>query len=167
MMEKVVLGLGSNVGDRPGNIKKALKLISLSQNFDILAVSPVYETEPWGFKNQKKFINCAVICLCRSRPPGLLEELFMIEKKAGRKSRKRWMPREIDIDVLFYGNRKFRGKNLIIPHSRIQHRNFVLKPLTDLIPEFIHPVLKKTISHLYRHSKDTCRVKLFKYQLLR
>jgi len=166
MIKRVVLGLGSNVGNRLGNIKKTLKLISLSQNFDILAVSPLYETEPWGFKNQKKFINCAVVCLCRSRPPELLYELLRIEKKAGRKSRKRWMPREIDIDVLFFGDRKFRSKSLIIPHSLIQHRNFVLKPLADLIPEFVHPVLKRTIRNLYRHSKDTCRVKLYKFQLL-
>ena len=167
MIEKVVLGLGSNIGNRLGNIKKTLNSISLSRNFDILAVSPLYETEPWGFKNQKKFINCAVVCLCRSGPPELLNELIQIEKKAGRKSGNRWMPREIDIDVLFFGQRKFRSKSLIIPHSLIQHRNFVLKPLADLIPEFVHPFLKKTISYLYRHSKDTCRVKLYKYQLIR
>jgi 2-amino-4-hydroxy-6-hydroxymethyldihydropteridine diphosphokinase len=163
MIEKIVLSLGSNVGNRLVYINKALKLISLSPDFDILAISQIYETEPWGFKNQNNFLNCVLVCLYRSSALKLIGEVKKIENIIGRKFKYRWMPREIDIDILFFGSREFRGKNLIIPHPRIQHRNFVLKPLEDLIPDFVHPVLKKTIRYLYLHSKDSCKVKLYKF----
>lgn len=165
MLEKVVLGLGSNVGNRLNYIKKTLRLISLSRNFDILAISPLYETEPWGFKNQNNFLNCVTVCFYRSDPLKLAEEIKKIESRAGRKFRGRWQPREIDIDILFFGRGKFRFKNLIIPHFQIQNRNFVLKPLADLIPEFVHPVLKRTMRYLYGCTKDIGKIKLYKSQL--
>jgi 2-amino-4-hydroxy-6-hydroxymethyldihydropteridine diphosphokinase len=162
MIEKVILEFGSNTGSRLKNIGAAVKEISLNNGLNILALSPVYETEPWGYRNQRKFLNCAGAYLCRLSPPELMKTINKIEKKIGRTKRGKWQAREIDIDVLFYGNRVYKKNNLIIPHTFIQERNFVLKPLAELMPGFIHPVLNKSISFLYSHSKDNCKVKLYR-----
>jgi 2-amino-4-hydroxy-6-hydroxymethyldihydropteridine diphosphokinase len=165
MLDKVVLGLGSNTGNRFLNLKKTMNIIYFSQDISILAVSPVYETEPWGFKNQNNFLNCIIIALYRRRPSVLLKDIKIIEKKAGRKSRGKWKEREIDIDVLFFGTKKYKSKNLRIPHPQLQNRNFVLKPLADLIPDFIHPVSRKKIKDLFKLSNDAGKVNLYKKHL--
>jgi 2-amino-4-hydroxy-6-hydroxymethyldihydropteridine diphosphokinase len=167
MLEKVILGLGSNVGNRFLNIGKAIENIHFSSNFSILAISPVYETEPWGFKNQNNFLNCVIIILCRLRPGVLLKELKDIENQIGRQKREKWKQREIDIDVLFYGSEVYKSKDLIIPHPQLPDRNFVLIPLADLIPDFIHPVSKKKVKDILRASKDNTGVILYKKQLLK
>ena len=166
MIEKVILGLGSNAGNRFLNISRTLKLISLSRNLDILKLSSIYETEPWGFKNQNNFLNCVAVCICRARPYTLLKELKSIEIAAGRMKRKRWRERESDIDILFYGRRVIIGKKLIIPHPEIQFRNFVLFPLNEIVPGFIHPVLKRSVRYLYMHSSDQCKVSVYKRQVI-
>lgn len=162
MIEKVVLGFGSNTGRRLRNIEAAVKEIALNEGFNILTLSSIYETEPWGYKNQRKFLNCAGAYLCRLNPLKLVKTIEKIEKKIGRIKRGKWKAREIDIDVLFYGKRVYKNKRLVIPHPFIHERNFVLKPLVELMPGFIHPKLNKNIRFLYLHSKDNCRVKLYK-----
>ncbi len=159
MSEKAVLGFGSNIGNRLLNIKRALKTLSLSKDLNLLAVSGIYETEPWGYKKQNCFLNCAGVFLCRLNPAELLDLLKRYEVKAGRKDNARWQAREIDIDILFYGNKIINKNKLQIPHPYIQQRNFVLKPLVELIPGFIHPKLNKSIKSLYASSKDNCKVK--------
>jgi len=166
MIEKVILGFGSNAGNRFLNIKKAVKHVYLSRDFDILKLSSIYETEPWGFINQNNFLNCTAVCLYRSSPFRLLENLKEIEKLCGRLKREKWREREIDIDILFYGDKVVREKGLRIPHPRLQDRNFVLMPLNDLIPGYVHPVLGSTIQHLYMHTTDICKVMLYKKQLI-
>jgi dihydroneopterin aldolase/2-amino-4-hydroxy-6-hydroxymethyldihydropteridine diphosphokinase len=165
-MEKVVLGLGSNAGSRFGYLKKSLEFISLLPDFNFLAVSPVFETEPWGFKNQNNFLNCTLVGFYRAEPFDLIRDVKKVEFLAGRRLRGKWHPREIDVDILFFGDKKLFYKDLTVPHPQIQYRNFVLKPLEVLMPDFIHPVLKKTIKYLSRNSKDICRVKLYKHKLL-
>jgi 2-amino-4-hydroxy-6-hydroxymethyldihydropteridine diphosphokinase len=159
MTEKVVLGFGSNKGNRLNNIKNAVRFLSLNKDLNILTVSKIYETEPWGYKKQKCFLNCAAVFLSRLKPSELLALLKNYEVNAGRSQNTKWQAREIDIDILFYGNRIIQSRKLNIPHPFIDKRNFVLKPLVELIPGDIHPLLNKSIKHLYAVSKDICKVK--------
>lgn len=157
-----VLGFGSNCGNRKSNLKKAIRICSLSRSLDLLKVSSLYETDPWGYKEQKKFLNCAAVFLCRLSPSDLLKFLRDTEIKLGRKQRGLWQPREIDIDILFYSNRIFNKNDLKIPHPRLHLRNFVLTPLVEVIPGFIHPVFKKTVKELYLSGNDSSKVNLLK-----
>ena len=158
MAEKAVLGFGSNKGNRFLNLKSALITLSLNKDLNLLAVSNIYETEPWGYKKQNCFLNCAAVFLCRIEPTRLLDLLKRYEIYAGRTERTKWRAREIDIDILFYGNKVIKNRKLNIPHPHIHQRNFVLKPLVELIPGYIHPVLNKSIKNLYAGSKDICKV---------
>ena len=159
MGEFVVLGFGSNKGNRLKNISFAIKSLSLNKNMNLLKVSDLYETEPWGFKKQKRFYNCAAVFICRLSPAELLKLVNMTEKKAGRKKNQKWHARELDIDILFFGGRVIRTQKLMIPHPFIPLRNFVLKPLVDIIPCYIHPVSKRKILNLFKNSKDNCKVR--------
>jgi len=159
MTELVVLGFGSNKGNRLRNINFALKSIALNKEMNLLRVSKIYETEPWGFKKQKSFFNCAAVFLCRISSAELLKLAGLTEKKAGRSGGKKWQARELDIDILFYGNSVIHNTRLKIPHPYIEYRNFVLKPLVDIIPGYMHPVLQRSILNLYYISKDNCKVK--------
>jgi len=159
MAELVILGFGSNLGNRFRNIQSSLRMIALNKNMNLLKVSAVYETEPWGVSGQNSFYNCAAVFLCRMNPLGLLKTVKNTERSNGRKKRGKWQPREIDIDILFYGNIVFSGGELKIPHPFLHRRNFVLKPLVDIIPEYIHPAYKKSVLDLYKGSKDNCKVK--------
>jgi 2-amino-4-hydroxy-6-hydroxymethyldihydropteridine diphosphokinase len=158
MTEKIILGFGSNRGRRIDIIRSAVRLISLDANFDRLALSSVYETEPWGFSDQNKFLNCAGIFLCRLAPAELLSFLKKIENKLGRIKRDKWQAREIDVDVLYYGSYIIRKKNLVIPHPHVSKRNFVLAPLVELVPGYTDPVSGKTIKYMAANSQDKCRV---------
>lgn len=162
MIEIVVLGLGSNTGNRMINLKRAIKAIYFLQGFDILTISNVYETEPWGFKNQKNFLNCILAGIYKENPVILLERIKDIEFRIGRLKREKWHSREIDIDILFFGKRVIMEKNLIIPHPQIQFRNFILVPCIDILPDFFHPVLRKKIISIYKTSKDKGKVRLYR-----
>lgn len=161
-MEIIVLGFGSNIGNRFYNIRSAVKTVALSEGFNLLALSDVYETEPWGFKRQHNFLNCCGVFFCRHSPGEALKILKSAEKKLGRRKRDKWQAREIDIDILFYGSRIIKSGKLVIPHPYIKERNFVLKPLVEIIPEFIHPVYRKSIQYLFSHSADKGKVKKFR-----
>jgi 2-amino-4-hydroxy-6-hydroxymethyldihydropteridine diphosphokinase len=164
-MVKVVLGLGSNIGQRLNYLKKAVKGICLIPGFDYLALSGIYETEPWGFKNQNKFLNCILVCLCRLEPEETIRALRNVERETGRKQREKWRKREIDIDILLYGDRIVNKAGLIIPHPQLVNRNFVLKPLAELAPGFVHPVLKKSMEYLNNHTTDKNKVYLYSEKL--
>lgn len=148
MVHKIFLGLGSNVGDKKSNIKKAIKF--LEEKVDNIIVAPIYETKPWGYKNQDNFFNTALRGETSLLPFQLLNFIKEVEKKVGRKKRFRYGPREIDIDILFYDNLFLKNKRIEIPHPQLHKRDFVLKPLLDLETDFIHPVFKKTIQELYK-----------------
>lgn len=146
-LHKVFLGLGANVGDKKANIKKAIEL--LKEKIANIAVASIYETKPWGYKEQDNFLNTAIKGNTRLSPSELFKFVKDIEKKLGRIKRFKWGPREIDIDVLFYNDKIYKDHNLEIPHSRLHERDFVLKPLMNLEPEFIHPIFKRTIKQLH------------------
>lgn len=161
-MEKVILGLGSNIGKRVLHIKKAIKEISLIKGVNVIGISSFYETEPWGLKEQRNFINCVIVCLIKPGPVEFHKKIKKIEKSLGRKKTVRWGPREIDVDILFFGNHIIKKNKLEIPHPMIKQRNFVLIPLNEMLPGFIHPVFKKKISVLPELSSDRSTVRKYK-----
>jgi 2-amino-4-hydroxy-6-hydroxymethyldihydropteridine diphosphokinase len=147
-MPIIYFSLGSNLGDRKGNLEKALNEL-LIRGIKILRKSRVYETEPLLVKNQPWFLNMAVKAKCKFEPDELLKLCKKIEKKMGRDfSVKRYGPRVIDIDILFYGSLVFKSRDLIIPHPMMHERRFVLEPLCEIAPRKIHPVFKKTVKKL-------------------
>jgi 2-amino-4-hydroxy-6-hydroxymethyldihydropteridine diphosphokinase len=146
-MTVVYLGLGSNLGKKEDQIRTAITLIS--KICKVERVSPLYLTEPVDFSDQDWFLNCAIEIETDLTPQSLLSSLKSIERKLGRKKTIKNGPRSIDIDILFYGEQVIQTKNLVIPHPLLHERLFVLQPMMDLNPSFMHPVLHKTIQELF------------------
>jgi len=152
----VFLGLGTNLGDREENLKKAVAMIG-EKIGEVVSCSSVYETEPWGFQSENQFLNAVVRVRTELKPPGLLGRILMIEAQLGRLREGEatgYKSRTIDIDILLYGHEIINKKTLQIPHPRIPDRKFVLIPLCEISPEMVHPALKKTIVELLEECKD-------------
>lgn len=145
-MSLAVLSLGSNIGDRAKNLNAALK--ELSQKARVIKTSQFYETKPYGFHLQPDFLNCAAILETSLKPEELLHELKEVEKKLGRVEVEKWHERTIDIDIIFYDSLVYNSPGLQIPHPDMQYREFVLKPIAEISPDFVHPELGKTVSVL-------------------
>lgn len=150
-MTTVFIGLGSNLGNRKQNISLALKEIGSVNGAAIRKVSGFYATCPLGGPEQPDFLNAAAALSYSGTPAGLLKALKGIEKKLGRKKTARWGPRIIDIDILLFGNKIVRARNLIVPHKLMHKRLFVLKPLAEIAPGAIHPVLKTTVTNMLKN----------------
>lgn len=146
------IGLGSNVGDRQANCRKALDALASAGR--VIAVSSFYRTEPVGYRDQEAFINAVVALETDLSPRELLAECLRIEERLGRTRGLRWGPRTIDLDILLYGDRVVEEPELTIPHPRLALRRFVLEPLAEIAPAARHPVLKKTMKHLLRELRD-------------
>jgi 2-amino-4-hydroxy-6-hydroxymethyldihydropteridine diphosphokinase len=154
----VYLSLGANLGNRQANLDQALKLIS--ERMRLGKVSSIYDTEPVGLVNQPRFLNLACEVFTRLTPEGLLALLKGIEQKMGRYSRS-GEPRIIDIDIVLFGDQIINAPNLVIPHPKMHERSFVLIPLAEIAPDFVHPVLKKTIKELNKAVKEVQGVMKF------
>lgn len=150
-MSPVYLSLGSNLGQRKRNIKRAIALLNKSSHLKLERLSSFYETEPVGFRDQPLFINACLKGRTDLSAVALLRLLKEIEKKLGRRKTRRWGPRQIDIDILFYGKEKIKRRGLIIPHPRIEERLFVLEPLAEISPKFRHPVSGLTMHKLWQN----------------
>ncbi|MDO8282149.1 MAG: 2-amino-4-hydroxy-6-hydroxymethyldihydropteridine diphosphokinase [Thermodesulfovibrionia bacterium] len=146
-MPKAYIGIGSNLGNREENCMKAVSLLR-DNGIKVTKLSSMIETEPWGLEGQPKFINMAVEAETALSPQELLKLLKEIESEIGREPAERWGPRIIDLDILLYDALVLKTPELEIPHPHIAEREFVLKPLSEIAPEKIHPVLKKSISEL-------------------
>lgn len=147
MEEHVVyLALGSNIGNRAANLKEAIA--SLAPQMEVKAKSDVYETPPWGFADQGKFLNQVLRAETYLKPEQLLKHLKRLEVALGRKPSFQNGPRLIDIDILFYDDLVLYSPALMIPHPHMHERGFVLVPLMDIAPDFVHPVQKKSIREL-------------------
>ncbi len=147
MEEHVVyLALGSNMGNRLVNLKEAIA--SLPPQMEVKARSDVYETPPWGYEDQEKFLNQVVRVETYLKPEPLLKHLKRLEVALGRKESFPNGPRLIDIDILFYDDLVLYSPALMIPHPHMHERGFVLVPMMDIASDFVHPVRKKTIREL-------------------
>ena len=145
-MHQIFLALGSNIGNRKQYIEESILL--LREKMNDVTIAPLYETEPLYFENQNNFLNTVLSGFTDLEPQELLQFTKTVQKKVGRVERFRNGPREIDIDILFYDNVVYKDEELEIPHPRLQERDFVLQPFSDINPDFSHPVLKKTIREL-------------------
>jgi 2-amino-4-hydroxy-6-hydroxymethyldihydropteridine diphosphokinase len=146
--------LGTNLGDREHNLQQALKVIS-DGNCTIIKTSSVYESEPWGYSDPNPYFNLAVKVSTELSPEQLLERCLCTEKLLGRmRNSKNYEARIIDIDILFYDNVIIQSNNLQIPHPKIPLRRFVLMPLSAINPDFVHPILVKTIKQLLEECED-------------
>ncbi|MGB0013985.1 MAG: 2-amino-4-hydroxy-6-hydroxymethyldihydropteridine diphosphokinase [Candidatus Sulfotelmatobacter sp.] len=140
------LSLGSNLGDRKGNLREAERRLGAIGR--IAAVSSFYETEPVEFTEQPWFLNCAVALETERTPQNLMTAILGIEKDMGRQRVQKKGPRVIDIDILLFGNAVLDSAEVTIPHPAMHERRFVLEPLAEIAPEARHPVLNKTIREL-------------------
>ncbi len=148
MSEHVVyLGLGSNLGERARNLEKSLEKIA--EWASIEKKSGIYETEPWGLKEQANFLNQVVQLKTRLAPLELLSALKIIERTMGRKKSVKYGPRLIDLDILFYDDLVMKTEPLTIPHPLLTQRAFVLVPLNEIAPNHLHPVEDRKIRELY------------------
>jgi len=142
----VYLALGSNLGNRAANLKAAIA--ALPPQMEVKAKSRVYETPPWGYTNQDKFLNQVVKAQTYLEPELLLKHLKRLEVALGRVPTFQYGPRLIDIDILLYDDLVFDSADLKIPHPNMHERGFVMLPLMDVAPDLVHPVKKQTIRQL-------------------
>ena len=169
-MPSIILGLGSNIGDRVQFLKQAITLLESRNIIDNIKLSKLYESEAlvphdaprdWN----KKFINLAISGYSLLSPRKLLEEIKIIEAEIGRLDRGFWSPREIDIDILIYGDENINSKDLTIPHRYLVEREFVILPLNDLVPNWVYPrqgiFFNKTISDILKRNyvnNNQCKI---------
>jgi len=146
MVNEVYLGLGSNIGDRLKYLLYAVELIGNNQNCSLIKSSSIYETNPYGTLEGDNYYNGVINIKTSLDPAELLELIKQYELKAGRKKENiKWSSREIDIDILFYNNLIYKNEKLNIPHPEILLRDFVLIPLNEIAPDFVHPVTNQKI----------------------
>jgi 2-amino-4-hydroxy-6-hydroxymethyldihydropteridine diphosphokinase len=146
MQKRAYLSLGSNVGDRQKNLSEAIR--SLESVGTVLAVSSFYETEPVEFTAQEWFLNCAVALETDKTPSDLLHFILQIEQSMGRQRLQDKGPRNIDIDILLYGDSVVELEDLTIPHPAMHERRFVLEPLVEIAADAQHPIRRKTAKQL-------------------
>ncbi|MBK7629071.1 MAG: 2-amino-4-hydroxy-6-hydroxymethyldihydropteridine diphosphokinase [Bacteroidales bacterium] len=159
-MHQIFLGIGTNMGNREANLCEAVTLIGISIG-EIKKVSSVYETEPWGFEAENNFLNMTVEVVTTHTPSGVLGAILMIEAQLGRiRTEKQYSSRVIDIDILFFDDLIMDEITLKIPHPYLHERKFVLFPLNEIAPDFIHPVLKQSVGSLLKSCEDLSEVRL-------
>jgi 2-amino-4-hydroxy-6-hydroxymethyldihydropteridine diphosphokinase len=158
--ERLFILLGSNLGDRPLNLAKAIDALSVPLG-QAVRVSAIYETAAWGLEEQPSFLNQVLEYHCAMPAKDILKNILEIELQLGRVRDQRWGARLIDIDILYLGQKKVQQKNLQIPHAELHKRAFTLVPLVQLAPHFVHPVLLKTNAALLGACPDKLAVRLF------
>lgn len=159
-MKKAFISLGTNLGDRNKNLLKAVRYINVGVGH-IIDLSGIYETDPWGFDSNDKFLNMVIEIITDLTPEEMLMKCMEIESIMGRSRDESsgYSSRIIDIDILFYADQIIQTKSLKIPHPYLHERNFVLEPLCEIAPDLVHPVLELTIAELLNNSTDQSNVK--------
>ncbi len=158
--KRIYLSLGSNLGDRAANLERAVEALA-EISVRVLRRSSIYETEPVDFLAQPWFLNCVVEAETSLGPRQLLEGLQAIERKLGSKKLVPRGPRIIDLDIIFYDAGVIHETGMEIPHPRLVERRFVLVPLAEMAPEFLHPVLRKTSAELLAATQDRSAVRIW------
>jgi len=158
MKRAIYLCIGGNLGEREANLEEAIDFIGF--NFgDVVAVSSIYESEPWGMSDVPNFLNQVVHLHSELTDKELLEEIADLEDFFGReRSSQGYVSREMDIDVLFIDEEVISTEALQVPHPRMSERRFVLEPLAEIAPEFIHPELKQSVEVLLKACSDKGKV---------
>ena len=159
MKNRAFLGLGSNLGNREEYLSEAVKHISALPETELIQCSNIYETEPVGDTEQGDFLNAAVEIATGLVPEQLHHALKELEQQLGRRERRRWGPREIDIDILYYGSSIVRTDELNLPHPERSRRKFVLEPLSAIAPEFIDPETGMSVRQMLQRCEDRASVR--------
>ena len=156
----LVLLFGSNLGDRVMTLRRAADLVT-DRIGVVTQQSDLYETAPWGLLDQPSFLNQVLVIETPLTPEAILQQTQEIEQELGRVQREKWGARAIDIDILYYDQLIQQTDRLVIPHPYLHQRRFTLVPLTQIAPDFIHPVLCKTSTELLAACEDTSEVSIF------
>lgn len=156
-MNKAFLLIGGNVGERKKNLDKAIQLLE-EQAGKIVKTSSVYETAAWGKTDQAAFLNQALEIDTDMNAKQLMQTILKIEKTIGRERKEKYGPRIMDIDIIFFNSDRYNNDFLRIPHPEMQNRRFVLLPLAEIAPSYIHPELKKTVIELLSTCPDELAV---------
>lgn len=151
---EVYLAVGSNLGDKNAYIENGIEELRQSKEIKDVRVSELLVTKPYGGVEQDDFVNGAIALKTMLSPQELLERLHEIEQHANRERIIHWGPRTLDLDIIFYDKLVYEDEDLIIPHIDMQNRDFVLKPLAELCPNYRHPVFGKTVSQLLGELKE-------------
>ena len=152
------IGIGSNLGDRAGNLLLAVRGL-MEASFTVTKLSGIYETEPVEIESETNFLNMVAELKCESITPSqMMARMLRIEYLLGRKDKSLKKPRTIDLDLLFYNHEQTESEFLTLPHPRLHLRNFVLVPMCEIAPTFVHPILQKDIKTLLSESADTSAV---------
>jgi 2-amino-4-hydroxy-6-hydroxymethyldihydropteridine diphosphokinase len=152
------IGIGSNLGDRAGHLLLAVRGL-MEASFTVTKLSGIYETEPVEIESETNFLNMVAELRCESITPSqMMARMLRIEYLLGRKDKSLKKPRTIDLDLLFYNHEQTESEFLTLPHPRLHLRNFVLVPMCEIAPAFVHPILHKDIRTLLSESSDTSSV---------
>ena len=151
---RAYLSIGSNLGDKEGYLDFAIDRLNALPDTKVTAVSDYLVTKPYGDVEQDDFLNGALEIETLKMPEELLEEAMRIEQEAHRERTIHWGPRTLDIDILFYDNQIIYTENLKIPHTEIPKREFVLEPLAAIAPDYVHPILRKSVSQMLKELRN-------------
>lgn len=154
---EVFLSIGSNIGDKEGNLNNALKALRDNSNIIVEKVSSFIITEPWGNLDQEEFVNGAIKIKTWLCPKSLMNELLHIEEEMRRVRVVKWGPRIIDLDIIFYDDLVSEDEYVTLPHPRMEEREFVLIPLNEIAPNKVHPILKKRVFKLLKELEDNSK----------
>ena len=160
-MHTAFISIGSNIGNRLDNCKKAIKDLADGEEVKLIKTSSFYETEPWGEIEQGWFINCVIEIETVLDAYRLFSVIRKVEEGFKRKRVKKGGPRIIDLDVLFFDREIINTEGLTIPHPLLHKRRFVLMPLNEIAPDLVHPVFKKSVADLLKALDDNKKVKIF------
>ncbi len=147
----VYIGIGSNLGNKVENCRKAINLIEKMPSLTLKEQSPLFRTEPVGVSGQDWYVNCVISLWSEIPAHQILKQLLSIETAMGRERRRKWDPRPIDLDILLFGNRIIHDQDLQVPHPLMHLRKFVLVPMVQLAPDMMHPIINKTMRELLKN----------------